>query len=422
MAVTIDWVLFPHLQKEDGTNFIRLRITHKRKSKYVKTSIAVVPEDLTRSGNLKNQGKEDLAEAEVKKWRNIVDTMPTYSHDEMDVGEVVGYIKARIIEREAFRLDFVEFGKKIAQEKKKSARTAYMTAMNALARFFGHNPDISEITVRALRGFEEYLRKKPLLRYVRKTGELKESKTPRNENTIILYLSTVRAVYNQARLEFNDPDLGIMRIPVDIFEYYTMPKGVPAEHYNIPVEWVQMMIDQRQGLKKRERLAIDAFLLSFALMGINAGDMYKTSEKAKDGVIHYFRSKTTDKKEDRAEMYVRIEPCISQLMKEYAGKDRLFDFSERYTSKESFNCALNEGLKQWKERNGLKDERFTFYAARHTWATLGASKQVGVDFALITEGLCHSDASRKMDMVYIRKDWERVWDANAKVLSLLTWR
>jgi integrase len=201
-----------------------------------------------------------------------------------------------------------------------------------------------------------------------------------------------------------------------------MPKGVPAEHYNIPAEWVQMMIDQRQGLKKRERLAIDAFLLSFALMGINAGDMYKTSEKARDGVIHYFRSKTTDKKEDRAEMYVRIEPCISQLMKEYAGKDRLFDFSERYTSKESFNCALNEGLKQWKERNGLKDERFTFYAARHTWATLGASKQVGVDFALITEGLCHSDASRKMDMVYIRKDWERVWDANAKVLSLLTWR
>lgn len=423
MAITIDWVLFPHLQKEDGTNFIRLRVTHKRKSKYIKTSIAVVPEDLTRSGNLKNQGKEDLANDEVRKWRGIVDSMPTYSHDEMDVGDVVTYIKAKIIEKEAFRLDFVEFGKKLAEDKKKSSRVAYITAMNALARYFEHNPDISEITVRALRGFEEYLRKKPLLRYVKKTGELKESKNKeqRNENTIIMYLSIVRAVFNQARLEFNDPDLGIMRIPVDIFEYYKMPKGAPSEHYNIPAEWVQLMIDQRKELKGRERLAIDAFLLSFALMGINAADMYKTKEKAKDGVIHYYRSKTTEKKEDRAEMFVRIEPCISKLMKEYTGKGMLFNFSERYTSVETFNGALNEGLRQWKERNGLKEEPFTFYAARHTWATLGASKQVGVDFALITEGLCHSDRSRKMDMVYIRKDWERVWDANAKVLALLKW-
>jgi hypothetical protein len=47
---------------------------------------------------------------------------------------------------------------------------------------------------------------------------------------------------------------------------------------------------------------------------------------------------------------------------------------------------------------------------------------VGVDVAMITEGLSHSDASRKMDMVYIRKDWERVWDANVKVLDLFDWK
>jgi integrase len=80
---------------------------------------------------------------------------------------------------------------------------------------------------------------------------------------------------------------------------------------------------------------------------------------------------------------------------------------------------VNVGLRQWIARNKLED--FTFYSARHTWATLGASKQVGVDVAMITEGLSHSDASRKMDMVYIRKDWERVWDANAKVLDLFKW-
>ena len=39
----------------------------------------------------------------------------------------------------------------------------------------------------------------------------------------------------------------------------------------------------------------------------------------------------------------------------------------------------------------------------------------------MTEGLCHVDNARKMDNVYIRKDWERVWDANAKVLALFDW-
>jgi hypothetical protein len=27
-----------------------------------------------------------------------------------------------------------------------------------------------------------------------------------------------------------------------------------------------------------------------------------------------------------------------------------------------------------------------------------------------------------MDKIYVRKDWEKVWDANAKVLSLLKWK
>jgi hypothetical protein len=27
-----------------------------------------------------------------------------------------------------------------------------------------------------------------------------------------------------------------------------------------------------------------------------------------------------------------------------------------------------------------------------------------------------------MDKIYVRKDWEKLWDANAKVLSLLNWK
>jgi integrase len=120
-------------------------------------------------------------------------------------------------------------------------------------------------------------------------------------------------------------------------------------------------------------------------------------------------------------MFVRIEPCISDIMKDYIGKDRVFSFNQRYARNYGFNVAVNNGLKAWIKRNDIQNH-FTFYAARHTWPTLAASKRLQIDSAVITEALSHSDQSRRMDKVYTRTDWERVWDANAKVLGLFDWK
>lgn len=419
MAITIDYVILPHLKKEDGTNFIRLRVTHKRKSKYIKTNISIEPEDLTRSGNLKNQGKEDLADDEVKRWRRVISEINTTSAEVMTVDDVVNYAKKRLSEEEGFRLDFVAYGLALAEKMKPTTAHNYRVALRSLVRYFGHNPDISEITVKSMRGFEEYIRKEPRMVYYINQGTVKESRKQKGGRAVSIYIGDIRAIFNKARMEFNEPDRNYFPIPIDIFEYYKVPRPPAADHRDIPEEWVQMMIDQRKSLHGRERLGVDVFLLSFALMGMNAVDMYEVREKPRDGMLHYFRTKTKDAKADRAEMYVRIEPVAEEIMSDYLGRGRVFDFSERYATRLNFTVAINKGLRQWISRNGLED--FTFYSARHTWATLGASKRVGVDLALITEGLSHSDASRRMDMVYIRKDWERVWDANAKVLDLFKW-
>ena len=249
---------------------------------------------------------------------------------------------------------------------------------------------------------------------------IQESETKKKgDRAVYSYMSCMRAIYRAARLEFNEPDRGLFRIPVDVFEYYRVPKQPRNEHRDIPMEWVQMMIDQRQGLSGRMRLGVDVFLIMFGLMGMNLVDMYNLQEKPKKGVIHYYRTKTKDSKDDGAEMYVRMEPAIRKIIADYMGEDGLFRFRRMYSTNLNFIVAVNKGIRQWIEKNKLTD--FTCYSARHTWATIAASKKAEIDSRLITEGLCHSDSGSKMDNVYIRKDWERVWDANAKVLALFRW-
>jgi hypothetical protein len=423
MAITFDYVILPHHKKQDGTNYIRIRVTHKRQSKYIKTNIAVEPEDLTRSGNLKDEGKKDLALEEIKKMRRVASKFSDYVTSTMDVGEIVELINTKLKEEEGFELDFIEYGMTVAKTMKEGTAGNYLVALNALLRYFkGRHPDISEITVRTMREFEEFLRVESNMLYHRDTELLHERKNvKKKDKTIQNYISLIRAIYKRARRQFNEPDRNYFPIPIDIFEYY-QPKKVQVvrEPKDIPMEWVQLMIDQRTTLRKRERLGVDVFLLSFGLMGINVVDLFTIAEKPRDGVLHYYRTKTKDTKEDGAEMYVRIEPCIAAIMSEYRSRSRVFSFHERYVDVKGFNVAVNEGLRQWIQRNKLNKD-FTFYAARHTWGTIAASKKVGIDYGVVTEGLCHSDRSRRMDLVYIRKDWEKVWDANAKVLSLFDW-
>lgn len=422
MAITVDYVILPHLRKADGTNFIRLRITHKRKSKYIKTNIAVSSEHLTRSGNLKHQGKIDLATDEVRKYRKVVDAMPTSASDAMDVAEVLRYVTAKLAEEEELRLNFASYGMQLAEKKKPGTAHNDRVALRSLVRYFGYEPDISEITVKALRGYEDFLRKEPRMVYDIGEDKLRKSETrTKGERAVNQYLGVVRSVYRAARMQFNEPDLGIFRLPVDPFEYYTIPKAPAPKHRDIPAEWVQMMIDQRKGLQGIERLGVDVFLISFGLMGMNLVDMLTIEEKPKDNILHYHRTKTKDVKNDQAEMFVRVEPCIAEIMKDYLGEQRVFRFHTMYSTRLNLTIAVNDGLKKWYTRNKI-DKHFTFYSARHTWPTLAASKKLGIESSIITDALAHSDKSREMDKVYTRTDWERVWDANVKVLGLFDWK
>lgn len=420
MSTTINSVLLDHHWRENGTNFYRLLVIHNRKKKYLKTNIVVSKSDLGRGGKVKTLSVATAIGDLVLKVRKIVSEINMFTLDSMTVDEVVAYIESKMKEPGRFELDFYEYGLQVASKKSASTAHQYRTALNALLRFFNsRHPDISEITVRKLRAFEEFIRNEGVVSLNRFTGETKESKKKKKARTPAAYMADLRHVYRSAREEYNDPDLGIFPLPVNPFEYYAVPRTPATRHRNISVDVIQKMIDTRLSLSGRARLGVDVFLISFGLCGMNLADMFTCEKPMKNDILHYYRQKTTSRRDDAAEMWIKVFPCIRQIMDEYRGEGKCFNFSSRYASKKVFNDNANCGLRQWQKENGTED--FTLYSARHSWATIARSKQCNIDAKIVTAGLCHIGFVNKTDDIYVNFDWELLWDAQKKILDVFKW-
>ena len=163
----------------------------------------------------------------------------------------------------------------------------------------------------------------------------------------------------------------------------------------------------------RRDLALDCFRLSFCLLGMNSADLYNAKECDGEYII-YCRTKTKDRRNDQAKMIVRVHPLIRPLVEKYRGKERVFNFSERFSSMADLNRSVNIGLKEIGKEIGV--EGLQLYAARHTMATIAAN-EAGIDRWTVNLMLNHTDQSMRVTELYIKRDFTPVNDANDKLLG-----
>ena len=183
-------------------------------------------------------------------------------------------------------------------------------------------------------------------------------------------------------------------------------------------------------------------MLSFFLVGMNTVDMFNVPYSSRKNGITYQRSKTKDRREDNAEISIKIKSEAERLMKKYAdpGKVRLFSFYKLYGDSSTFNGAVNKGFKrvvqevnesiekevkeakskQEKEelRVFLIPEDTKAYSVRHSWATI-ARNVLNISKDDIDLCLNHVNEAHKMADVYIDKDFTRIDQANRRMIDLL---
>ena len=245
----------------------------------------------------------------------------------------------------------------------------------------------------------------------------------KTDMAIRLYMSHLRFLFNQAKLEFNDEEAGNINIPLSPFGRYKIPTIPLSKHRVLTVEQIQQIIDlPYKKLSKNFSystfvVAKDVFLLSFGLMGMNTADLYELNSFS-DGIITYERRKTRTRRADKAMIRVKVEPELLPLFDKYKGRDTVFKFNERYKDSETFNRMVNTGLKAVGKEIGIPG--LNFYYARHTMASICANK-LGIDIARVDEMLNHSEPQLALARVYIEKDFKPLWEANRKLIDLFDW-
>jgi integrase len=387
-------------KRHDGTYAVNVRIYHNGVTLRKALGMHAKPNQLNREKTkIKDAALLDAANKAVDRIRMVAATVEGAAF--MDAVTLWRKVTERMEAQNGFLLPFVAFSQTITAKMEKGTADGYKYAINAFKSFLGREEiDVNEIDKAMVSDFRAWI----------------EKRNGKGCRAASAYLEKLRHVHNVARDTYNDDDTGLVRIPRQPFRGMVPPQP-PSRHRALTLEQIRKVVEA-QPVTRRGRLAKDVFLLSFCLIGMNTADMYGLKKAdLNDGIITYQRRKTKNKRADKAEIAIRVEPEAYDLLNTWKGTKLLLSFAERYCDYKGFNKAANTGLKAVGEAVGIT--KLQTYSARHTWATL-ARNECGVPKDVVHEALDHaSRGGERVTDIYIRRDFGRVWEANRKVLDLV---
>lgn len=130
--VTLKACIIMKDMRKDGTWRVVIRLTYKRKSRMIPTSMYVSREDITASGNIKNQQVIDECERIIRTYQKRIREL------ELEANDIpIDVIRRRItIKDPGENIDFIAFCREwIEQECNPKSRPAYTCALNSFLKF-----------------------------------------------------------------------------------------------------------------------------------------------------------------------------------------------------------------------------------------------------------------------------------------------
>lgn len=398
-------------KKDEFDYYVYIGLSHKTSRTLIATPYTISAE-YVKSGKIVNRAKyAEIYNKELLKYEEKLAriAMP----EQLDVNTIKDILTASTTEKE----DVVEFFSsaeetiaKIKQypQKVRSARI-YGYYINVFRNYIGRDKLYTfEMTRKMMQGYVDFL--------------CNSGKSP---TTINNYLSCVKLVFNRIKDEHNDYDLGIINVKNDPFRKLQLPQLSSNSGYRaLSVEDMRKILAfHYTGHKRKENTyskGLDYFLLSFYLLGINPVDMFNLrKDQMQNGRIVYSRRKT-QRRIGGSEISVPVCKEAAEIINRHKGKGQnLLDMQDGYTRVEGVVRMMTRVLDNIHSLLELKIEKnnFTWYSARHTWASIAANECHFSD-AEVARALNHQ-SEHKVTRGYIRPDWSLLDRMNNAVLDVV---
>ncbi|MBB6130992.1 phage integrase SAM-like domain-containing protein [Mucilaginibacter lappiensis] len=408
---TVRALVLKHHEKSDGTFNVKIRISHKRVSRYLDTDHFVSQKQLNKKNAIKDNIVLLQVDKTVNKHRKSIGELDG-KIDQMTCDQIVDFVKNNKKE-----IDFIEFSKAhVAQLKIKKGNgvSTFRAVINSLVDYFGREKIfISEITANMLRQYEQYLLKpRKLVRQSRGTKPFTKISPGLSASGLHNHMRDLRGLFNVARDTYNDEDLGIIRIVHYPFKKYKLVKRPETPKKNLDVDQVLKIRDHECEPGSMKELARDLFMLSFYMGGTNSVDFYQMDKSnIKNGRLEYKRSKTKGKRIDQAFISIKIIDEAKPLIEKYIGK-----LQYRFTTRVGLSSGISNGMRKIREDEKLP--QVTYYWARSivaSWARNKCRKSKD-DVAMM---LNHVDEGRKTTDIYIEKDWSIIDEVQEAVALII---
>ena len=408
---TVQWVVLRHHKKKDGTYNPKLLITQNGKEAFIPTGMFTKMVRFRKGsarGNITDTIALEALNKKVAQIRSII-----IEKDEVVSSMTATEIKEYVLKRMAAseEIDFLVFAETyIATIKNPGTRFYHESRLRTLSAFVESTCGerkllVKRITTKFIEDYEEWLRTSK-----RRRGE----GYGLSESTINTHITAVSTIFNAAKRKYNNYNTGDIVIKNDPFMDYNMPEKDEVKKRALPPADIRRIYDYSPTNKSAE-LARDVFLLSFFLAGMNVADMWECQPFTDR--IEYTRKKTRSHKKDAPFLSLPIHPRISPIVEKYADIKgmRGFGFYNSYSKIGSLHQCIHYGMLRMREDLGL--EGLTFYAARHSFATI-ARNDCGVSMDDIALCLTH-DSGHSMTDTYIKKDYSRIDNVIDKVVQFV---
>lgn len=402
-----------HLKpKSTGEYYVFISLSHQSKRVLISTPYIIGAESV-KDGKITNKAKY----AEI------------YNKELLRYEERLGYIVAPEL------LDLATIKEIITNTRKDDVTVVeFFSAAEAHIALIAQNPARVRTanTYRyTLQSFRQYigrdklytfeLTRKMFQDYIKTMADKRKKATTINNN-----INIIKVLFYAVRDEYNDYDSGVLNVKNDPFKKLELPQVLHnAGDKALSVDDIRKVVNAELKKGKGYRLSVlrrahDYFLLSFYLLGINSVDLYNLKKSQyKDGRITYTRSKTK-RRAGGAEISIPVCAEAVAIMERHKGRgETLLDMQEHYNTPNAVVNMVSRNLFKLYTMLHLQinKDNFTWYSARHTWASIAANDCHFSD-AEVARALNHQ-SEHKVTRGYIRPDWSLLDRMNDAVLAVV---